>query len=169
MRLKTLIKKTSAILLSSALSLSLFSNPNNYLSAKAQTKTNTFNSNSFSYNALPQLEASKTTRKPCTGNEWTGTGNNLDITSANTLPDSSNLTPYADIKTAYYGARDYKKENSAYYQCLTGKDETWDLTVLSSPAEADALSGFEKDSYKENPTDGWKQVELPGKLDKLWL
>lgn len=161
MRLKTLIKKTSAILLSSALSLSLFSNPNNYLSAKAQTKTNTFNSNSFSYNALPQLEASKTTRNLCTGNEWTGTGNNLDITSVNTLPDSSNLTPYADIKTAYYGARDYKKENSAYYQCLTGKDETWDLTVLSSPAEADALSGFEKDSYKENPTDGWKQVELP--------
>ena len=23
------------------------------------------------------------------------------------------------------------------------------------------MSGFEKDSYKENPTDGWKQVELP--------
>ena len=106
-------------------------------------------------------ETVKVTREKCTGEEWKGTGNNLDITSVNTLPDSSNLIPYADIETAYLGARDYKKEGSAYYQLLTGKGENWDLTVLDSPAKADALGSFESVNYTENKSDGWKSVVLP--------
>lgn len=118
-------------------------------------------SDAFSYETLPASDALKTTREACTGKEWTGTDHNLDITSVNTMPDSSNLIPYADMQTAYLGARDYAREGSAYYQSLTGEGQNWDLTVLDSPAQADALGAFESVTYTENPDDGWKSVELP--------
>lgn len=161
MRRNIFLKKANAILLTSALSISGLFCPYLPSSATAQETENPFESSAFSYTALPQATTTTPVRKSCTGDEWKGTGSNLDITSVNTLPDSPNLTPYADIKTAYYGARDYQKENSAYYQCLTQKGESWDLTVLSSPKEADTLEGFEKPAYQEKSSDGWKQVELP--------
>lgn len=122
---------------------------------------NPFSSSAFSYKALPELETVKTVRESCTGEEWKGTNQNLDITSVNTMPDSSNLIPYADMETAYVGAKDYAREGSAYYQLLTGEGQDWSLTVLDSPAKADALGSFECADYMEKEEDGWKSVELP--------
>lgn len=131
-----------------------------FVSVKA-SQGDSFASEAFTYGKLPASEAVENTRQQCTGAEWKGTGNNLDITSVNTMPDSSNLIPYADMETAYKGARDYAREGSAYYQLLTGKGQDWDLTVLDSPAEADALGSFESENYVEQQDQGWKSVELP--------
>lgn len=127
----------------------------------AENQEDAFVSDAFDYQELPESVAVKASREKCTGNEWKGTDNNLDITSVNTMPDSSNLVPYADVETAYIGARDYAKEGSAYFQSLTGEGEDWDLTVLDSPANADALGAFESVDYTQNEEDGWKSVQLP--------
>lgn len=120
-----------------------------------------FASDAFSYGEIPASAVTAVTRAKCSGDEWKGTGNNLDITSVNILPDSSNLIPYESVEKAYIGARDYAREDSAYYQLLTGEGENWDLTVLNSPAEADALGNFEAADYKKEAKDGWKSVQLP--------
>lgn len=130
--------------------------------AKAvENQKDAFVSDAFNYQKLPASDAMKVTREKCTGNEWKGTDDNLDITSVNTMPDSSNLIPYADMETAYIGARDYEKEGSDYFQSLTGEEENWDLTVLDSPEKADALGAFESTTYTKNEEDGWKSVQLP--------
>ncbi len=136
--------------------------PERFCFAVAETEQDdTFSSAAFTYGNLPASEAVKITREKCTGNEWKGTDNNLDVTSVNTMPDSSNLIPYADMETAYRGARDYAREGSAYYQLLTGKGQNWDLTVVDSPAEAEALGSFESEAYTVSQEQGWKSVELP--------
>lgn len=131
-----------------------------YSNAVAKTE-DPFSSSAFSYKALPEVETVKEIRNSCTGEEWKGTDQNLDITSVNTMPDSSNLIPYADMETAYAGAKDYEREGSAYYQLLTGEGQDWRLTVLDSPAKADALGSFESADYTEKVEDGWKSVQLP--------
>lgn len=120
-----------------------------------------FQNDAFSYGAIAGTKAKAVERKATTGKEWTGEGNNLDITSVNTLPDSSNLIPYADMKSAYLGARDYAREDSKYYQLLTGKGEKWDLTVFDCPADAQNAGEFQKVNYQKKEADGWKSVELP--------
>lgn len=127
----------------------------------AAKEGNSFVSDAFDYGTLPASSARELSREVCTGNEWKGTGNNLDITSVNTLPDSVNAIPYADMETAYYGAKDYNREGSAYYQLLTGKNEKWDLIVFDNPKDANAMEGFEKEDYQKEQADGWKEVELP--------
>ena len=65
------------------------------------------------------------------------------------MEDSSNLIPYGTVETAFLGARDYDREESDYYQLLTGKDESWDLTVLNNPEKAEGLGSFEQEDYQE--------------------
>lgn len=134
---------------------------NNNIVKPAAAEENSFASNAFSYGEIPESTTAAIVRTTCTGDEWKGTDNNLDITSVNTLPDSSNLIPYETVEKAYNGAKNYAREDSAYYQSLTGKDENWNLTVLNSPAEAEALGAFETPDYQMDAKDGWKNVQLP--------
>lgn len=120
-----------------------------------------FGSERFRYKELPASQSLEVERTACTGEEWTGKAGNLDITSVNTLSDSVNAIPYADKETAFYGARDYKRTESAYYQMLTGTGQEWELTVKENPGEAQGLDGFQEADYQANASDGWKQVELP--------
>ena len=128
-----------------AISLMLSSLPTQLsiaLPHKAKAADTEFKSEAFDYGKLPDSTAAKITRKSLTGREWTGEDNNLDITSVNTLPDSSNLVPYADIASAYAGAKDYARDKSSYYQLLTGEGQDWDLTVFDNPAKAEAAGGI---------------------------
>lgn len=127
----------------------------------AETKSAALQNDDFTYGTLPTSTAAKVTRKACTGKEWTGTDGNLDVTSVNTMPDSSNLIPYANVESAYTGAKDYAREKSDYYQLLTGEGQDWSLTVLDSPAKAEALGAFEGNDYQMAAKDGWKTVQLP--------
>lgn len=120
-----------------------------------------FSSERFDYKELPASQPLEVERTACTGQEWTGTDHNIDIASVNTLPDSANVIPYEKKETAFYGARDYKRDTSAYYQLLTGDGEQWNLTVLDNPQAAEQLGDFESADYQQNDSDGWKQVELP--------
>lgn len=157
---KTIQKDVAAWLLTAAMVVT--SLPcGSCLAEAADTAETGFTSSEFTYQELPKAETTKADRQKCTGDEWKGTDNNLDITSVNTMPDSSNLIPYADMETAYVGARDFAREGSAYYQLLTGEGENWDLTVLDSPAAAEALGDFQNVDYTEKQADGWKSVQLP--------
>lgn len=120
-----------------------------------------FASDNFSYESLSASQSLEVEREVCTGQEWTGTENAINITTVNTLPDSANVIPYANKETAFYGARDYKRQDSAYYQQLTGTGEQWELTVLGSPTAAQELGEFQSVEYQKDSSDGWKQVELP--------
>ena len=120
-----------------------------------------FMNEEFTYGTLPAAQTLPVQREKCTGEEWTGTDNNLDITSVNTRQDSSNRIPYENVEKAFLGARDYAREGSGYYQLLTGEGQDWDLTVLNNPEEAEKLGEFQKEDYSENTSDGWKQVTLP--------
>ena len=147
-----------------AISLMLSSLPTQLsiaLPHKAKAADTEFKSEAFDYGKLPDSTAAKITRKSLTGREWTGEDNNLDITSVNTLPDSSNLVPYADIASAYAGAKDYARDKSSYYQLLTGEGQDWDLTVFDNPAKAEAAGAFQNTNYKMDAKDGWKKVTLP--------
>ena len=75
-----------------AISLMLSSLPTQLsiaLPHKAKAADTEFKSEAFDYGKLPDSTAAKITRKSLTGKEWTGEDNNLDITSVDTLPDSS--------------------------------------------------------------------------------
>lgn len=157
---KIFIKKTATwLIVFSLILVAALGNLN--LTKITAAQESPFVSDAFTYSELPASSAVSVTREKCSGEEWKGTDNNLDITSVNTMPDSSNLIPYADMETAYLGARDYARESSAYYQLLTGEGQDWDLTVLDSPEQAEALAAFEKTNYTKNAADGWKSVQLP--------
>lgn len=128
--------------------------------ASAETKGQ-FMDSEFSYGTLPEDEVTLPERTKCTGDEWKGTENNLDITSVNTLKDSSNLISYHNVESAFLGAKDYAREGSDYYQLLTGEKEKWDLTVLDNPSQAEKLGAFETEDYTMDQKDGWKNVTLP--------
>lgn len=121
----------------------------------------------LTYGSLPNYQSVPLQRQVCSGEEWTGKNGALDITAVNTLPDSSNLIPYDTVENAFIGARDYKKEGSAYYQSLVGEKENWDLTVVGSPAEAQTLGEFYNVDYTKNDKDGWQSVELPASWTKF--
>lgn len=71
------------------------------------------------------------------------------------------MVPYADIASAYAGAKDYARDKSSYYQLLTGEGQDWDLTVFDNPAKAEAAGAFQNTDYKMDAKDGWKKVTLP--------
>ncbi|MCR5202801.1 MAG: beta galactosidase jelly roll domain-containing protein, partial [Lachnospiraceae bacterium] len=120
-----------------------------------------FESENYKYGTLTKVQGEAVTRTALTGNEWIGKDGNLDITSVNNEADSVNAIPYADMETAYYGAKDYNREGSSYYKLLTGEGEKWDLNVYDNPTLAAEEDDFINDSYVKDSSAGWKEVELP--------
>lgn len=122
------------------------------------------------------------TYKEWTGERATGQGN---IFAVNREANSAYTIPYESVEKARAGAVEYNKEESSYFQLLTGEGENkkWDLTVYESPAKADAAgisSSFYKTDYvmaaytptygdgedigaagRANFACGWKSVTLP--------
>ena len=146
-----------------ALAMTVTAMPNITITNAAQPvmSQGTFCDDEFSYGTLPAEKVNPVKRTKCTGDEWKGTDDNLDITSVNTLKDTSNLIPYHNVESAFLGAKDYAREKSSYYQLLTGEGQNWDLTVLDNLAAAEKLGNFEKEEYSLDEKDGWKSVTLP--------
>lgn len=120
-----------------------------------------FTSDAFRYGVTPESKSRKAAPVTLTGDEWKGTDNTIDITSVGTVQTNSSSIAYGDKESAFFGARDFAREDSAYYQLLSGENSKWDLTVLPNMQEADKLGGFAEKSYQTKNTDGWKSVELP--------
>ena len=109
-----------------------------------------------------------------THKEWTGTaytdvdGNQVnaeDVFGINREDASVPRIPYQDAASAAEAVWDYNaRENSAYFQLLTGEDERWDLTVVQNETLAEPFlgeDGFMTDGFVPDQADGWKEVKLP--------
>ena len=100
--------------------------------ARAHAANAFVTSDAFNTKSLPASQGIQPQRTALTGQEWTGTGNNINITQVNTEADTCNPIPYQDPETAFYGARDFARDNSEYYQLLTGSGQKWTLSVDDS-------------------------------------
>lgn len=108
-----------------------------------------------------------------THKEWTGTDytdvdgkavTGEDVFGINREDASVPRIPYQDAATAASSAWDYNaRENSVYFQLLTGEDRTWDLTVVQNQTLAQPFmdEGFMTAEYVKDEADGWKEVTLP--------
>ena len=109
-----------------------------------------------------------------THKEWTGTaytdvdGNQVraeDVFGINREDASVPRIPYQDAASAAEAVWDYNaRENSVYFQLLTGEDEIWDLTVVQNETLAQPFlgeDGFMTDGFTPDEADGWKEVTLP--------
>ena len=114
-----------------------------------------------------------------THEEWTGTtytdvnGDSVkaaDVYGINREEASmfaSTSVVYDSVEKAITGAKDYKKEESAYVQFLTGDAEDqadWSLVVLQNQelAQGEDYADFYKTTYTPDVADDWKfDLELP--------
>ena len=109
-----------------------------------------------------------------THKEWTGTtytdvdGNQVkaeDVFGINREDASVPRIPYPDADSAAEAVWDYNaRENSSYFQLLTGENEIWDLTVVQNQTLAEPFmgeDGFMTDGFTPDEADGWKEVTLP--------
>lgn len=109
-----------------------------------------------------------------THKEWTGTdykdvdGRRVkgeDVFGINREDAGVSIIPYQDTSSAASAVWNYNaRENSEYFQLLTGKKQKWDLTVVQNQEQAKKFmgeNGFMTKNYQKQETDGWKSVELP--------
>ena len=103
-----------------------------------------------------------------THKEWTGTaytdvdGNQVnaeDVFGINREEASVPRIPFQDAASAAGAEWDYNaRENSAYFQLLTGEDERWDLTVVQNETLAQPFlgeDGFMTAGFTPDQADGW--------------
>ena len=99
-----------------------------------------------------------------THREWTGENGTVDVFAVNRIEASSNPISYQDVDSAVNAVWDYNaRENSDYFQLLTGEGNDWQLNVVQNAEQAQKYlsGGFMNQNYWANPADGWKTVQLP--------
>ncbi|WP_461815660.1 glycoside hydrolase family 2 TIM barrel-domain containing protein [Faecalimonas sp.] len=88
-----------------------------------------------------------------------------DVFGINREDAGVSIIPYQDTSSAASAVWDYNaRENSEYFQMLTGKNQKWDLTVVQNQEQAQKFMGehgFMMKNYQKQKVDGWKSVELP--------
>ncbi len=101
------------------------------------------------------------------GDRWSAAGNTVEQWEVNREPSSTFSTTgviYDNIENAIVGAKDFKKEASAYVQFLTGHDKAdWSLTVVDNPdtANGTAYKGFYKKDFVPTTSDWKDNLVLP--------
>ncbi len=154
-------KKITALLLVAAMIGTSF--PQGTLTVRAQESLNP------SEKIRADVDKTKFTHK-----EWTGTdyedvdGKQVtgeDVFGINREDAGVSIIPYQDTASAAGAVWDYNaRENSEYFQLLTGKNQKWDLTVVQNQEQAQKFmgeNGFMTKDYQKQEADGWKSVELP--------
>lgn len=72
--------------------------------------------------------------------EWTGETvdgvSTAEVTAVNREESATSTVPYQNVETARIGAFDYAKEESDYYQLLTGEGQKWNLVVKQNDTMA---------------------------------
>ena len=109
-----------------------------------------------------------------THKEWTGTdytdvdGNQVtgeDVFGIAREDASVPRIPYQDVKSATDAVWDYNaREESVYFDLLTGEGEDWELTVVQNQTQAEKFmgeNGFMTAGFEKDAADGWKDVSLP--------
>ena len=116
-----------------------------------------------------QVDKAKFTHKEWTGTAYTDVDGNQqsaeDVFGINREDASVPRIPYQDVESAAEAVWDYNaRENSAYFQLLTGEDKAWDLTVVQNETLAQPFmgeNGFMTEGFVPSADDGWKEVTLP--------
>lgn len=110
-----------------------------------------------------------------THKEWTGTdytdvdGNEVtgeDVFGIAREEASVPRIPYQDAATAAGAVWDYNaRENSKYFDLLTGADDNWELTVVQNQSQAEKFylgdNTFMSADFVKDEADGWKDIKLP--------
>ena len=109
-----------------------------------------------------------------THKEWTGTdytdvdGNEVtgeDVFGIAREDASVPRIPYQDAASAADAVWDYNaREESVYFDLLTGEGESWELTVVQNQTEAEKFmggNGFMTAGFEKDEADGWKDISLP--------
>ena len=109
-----------------------------------------------------------------THKEWTGTdytdvdGNQVtgeDVFEIAREDASVPRIPYQDVQSAAAAVWDYNaREESVYFDLLTGEGEDWELTVVQNQTQAEKFmgeNGFMTAAFEKDPADGWKDISLP--------
>ena len=116
-----------------------------------------------------QVDKVKFTHKEWTGTSYTDVDGNQvnaeDVFGINREDASVPRIPYPDTDSAAEAVWDYNaRENSVYFQLLTGEDRLWDLTVVQNQTLAEPFlgeDGFMTEGFAPDEADGWKEVTLP--------
>ena len=116
-----------------------------------------------------QVEKVKFTHKEWTGTSYTDVDGNQvnaeDVFGINREDASVPRIPYQDAASAAEAVWDYNaRENSVYFQLLTGEEEPWDLTVVQNETLAAPFmgeDGFMTEGFVPDAADGWKEIRLP--------
>ena len=111
----------------------------------------------------------KFTHKEWTGTDYTDVDGNAvtgeDVFGINREDASVPKIPYQSVSAANAAVWDYNaRENSVYFELLTGEDMPWDVTVVQNQSEAEKFmgeNGFMTASFVKNDADGWKSATLP--------
>ena len=73
--------------------------------------------------------------------------------------------PYQDAAAAANAVWEYNaREDSIYFDLLTGEDDTWELTVVQNQTQAEKFmgeNGFMTAGFEKDTADGWKNIKLP--------
>ena len=130
----------------------------------------------FAADALTPAESVKADvdKVKFTHKEWTGTdytdvdGNSVtgeDVFGINREDASVPKIPYQSADAANNAVWDYNaRENSVYFELLTGEGKPWDVTVVQNQTEAEKFmgeNGFMTASFVKNDADGWQSATLP--------
>lgn len=114
------------------------------------------------------VNAQKFTHKEWTGTDYTDLNGKAvtgeDVFGINREDHTVTVIPFQDTDTAADAVWDYNaRENSVYFQKLTGDDEKWELTVVQNQSQAESYlkAGFMNGNYAARAEDGWKSVTLP--------
>lgn len=117
---------------------------------------------SWTVNKKNNVDETKFTHKEWTGESADGV-ENARVMGVNREESAVSSIPYQSVETARIGARDYAKEESDYYQLLTGENQPWELVVVQN--EDGAWPYFEAGcldaDYEAGAEEGWQEVELP--------
>ncbi len=119
------------------------------------------------FNAV-SADGQKFTHQEWTGKPYTDTNGKTqyaeDVFGINREPASVNPIPFQNSSAAADAVWDYNaRENSDYFQLLTGSGVDWELNVVLNAEQAQKYlsGGFMNPNYSPNPADGWKNVSLP--------
>ncbi|MCQ2468668.1 MAG: DUF4981 domain-containing protein [Ruminococcus sp.] len=123
--------------------------------------------------SIPALKADSAEGQKFTHQEWTGksytdlngkTQYAEDVFAINREQASVNPVPFQDGISAQNAVWDYNsREDSDYFQLLTGYGNDWELNVVQNAEQAQKYlnGGFMNPNYSPSAADGWKTVEMP--------
>ena len=158
-------KKVFSLVLSAAMAAGLLA-PMGSLEALAATSSKDLVT---AESVKADVDKIKFTHKEWTGNDYTDVDGNQvtgeDVFGIAREDASVPRIPFQNAETAAGAVWDYNaREDSTYFDLLTGEGEAWELTVVQNQTQAEKFmgeDGFMMADFEKDPADGWKDISLP--------